>query len=383
MKDLTFLAPAWGVEALAFTVVGLLARDRQLRVTAVVVFCLAAARLIGFDFSTEPRRWHGTEIDVRSAAFGVVGILSLVCGAIYRVAYRRRLEELRRSGQTAEQPAGVYRFDDPAWVNHEFNRLAAMLLLVLGAVLVTCTAPLDLNDWSMLAPIWTLEALAFIGVAAVFYDALLGVIGLAIFVDGGNATGLGFRRRAASICGLDVGRAIRGGGTIGLDGDFGGQRCIGGSRGGRAARRQLNGQRGTRPGESIQVQPERLIGGILLATGNVVMMLGLTCQWDNRNVLMAWTLDAAIVWAAGFKLNHVATRWYAAALALVMVGGRAVLDGRVGWGICADRQHAICGVGARGDFVFRSGGIVSAAGEVGRQEGRVAGAVSRGLEALG
>jgi len=56
-------------------------------------------------------------------------------------------------------------------------------------------------------------------------------------------------------------------------------------------------------------------------------MLGLTCQWETRLVLIAWTLDAALIWAAGFWLNHEPTRWYAALLAIVMVGGRAVYDG--------------------------------------------------------
>jgi uncharacterized membrane protein len=290
------------------------------------VFCLAGARLIGFDFSTEARPWHGTDIDVRSAAFGVVGMLSLVCGAIYRIAYRRRLEELRRSGQTTEEPAGVYRFDDPAWVNHEFNRLAAMLLLVLGAVLVTCTAPLQLDDWSMLAPIWTIEALAFIGVAAVFDDALLGVIGLAIFVTGGVRLSWVFGSEPHRFAGTMWDARFVAAELSGLMAILAGAMYWWIPRWkGRAKAIELSAR--TRPGENIEVQPERLIGGILLAAGNVVMMLGLTCQWDNRFVLMAWTLDTAIVWAAGFRWNFEMTRWYAASLAVLMVGGRAVLEG--------------------------------------------------------
>ena len=56
-------------------------------------------------------------------------------------------------------------------------------------------------------------------------------------------------------------------------------------------------------------------------------MLGMLCQWDSRLVLVLWTLDAAIVWLAGFWFDVGEVRWYAVALALLMVLGRALADG--------------------------------------------------------
>ena len=65
-------------------------------------------------------------------------------------------------------------------------------------------------------------------------------------------------------------------------------------------------------------------GTALLAIGNIVGMIGLTCQWDGRIVLLLWIIDAAAVWAAGFTLNKAVIRWYACGLAIVMVGARAL-----------------------------------------------------------
>ena len=63
-------------------------------------------------------------------------------------------------------------------------------------------------------------------------------------------------------------------------------------------------------------------GGLLLVIGNLVAMIGLVCQWDGRLVLVLWTLNAALIWAAAFYANSAPARVYALLLSLLMVGGR-------------------------------------------------------------
>jgi len=69
---------------------------------------------------------------------------------------------------------------------------------------------------------------------------------------------------------------------------------------------------------------ERPTALVLLAAANVVAMLSLACQWDGRLVLVMWTFDVAVVWAVGFWRDRPSVRNYAATLAIVMVGGRAL-----------------------------------------------------------
>lgn len=66
----------------------------------------------------------------------------------------------------------------------------------------------------------------------------------------------------------------------------------------------------------------RPLGGTLLAGGNVLAMIGLTLQWDSRLVLLLWTIDAALIWAAGFWLKIMPVRAYALLLSIFFVGGR-------------------------------------------------------------
>ena len=74
------------------------------------------------------------------------------------------------------------------------------------------------------------------------------------------------------------------------------------------------------------------VGGALMSAGNLLAMIGLTCQWDSRLVLLLWTLDAAVIWAAGFILPRYGqsgrvVRTYGLLLAVVFVGGRALYHG--------------------------------------------------------
>jgi hypothetical protein len=68
----------------------------------------------------------------------------------------------------------------------------------------------------------------------------------------------------------------------------------------------------------------RPLGGLLLAGGNVLAMIGLTLQWDSRLVLLLWTIDAALIWAAGFWLKQMPVRVYALLLSIFFVGGRVL-----------------------------------------------------------
>jgi len=73
-------------------------------------------------------------------------------------------------------------------------------------------------------------------------------------------------------------------------------------------------------------------GGALMAAGNLLAMIGLTCQWDGRLILLLWTIDAAAIWAAGFALRRfqvdgMPVRTYGMLLAVVLVGGRALYHG--------------------------------------------------------
>src|SRR5690606_27133291 len=66
------------------------------------------------------------------------------------------------------------------------------------------------------------------------------------------------------------------------------------------------------------------IGGLLLAGGNLLAMIGLVLQWESRLVLLLWTIDAALVWAAGFWLKRVEVRCYGLLLAVLLVGVRVL-----------------------------------------------------------
>lgn len=68
-------------------------------------------------------------------------------------------------------------------------------------------------------------------------------------------------------------------------------------------------------------------GGVLIGLGNLVAMLGFTCQWDGRIVLVIWTCVTALFWVAAFLARREAAYYYALFLSLAMVGGRAVYHG--------------------------------------------------------
>ena len=74
-------------------------------------------------------------------------------------------------------------------------------------------------------------------------------------------------------------------------------------------------------------EQSRREGAMLAAVGNVVAMIGLTCQWSDRTVLWLWIADAALLWAAALYRGRLPLRMYALAVSLVMVGGRVLYHG--------------------------------------------------------
>jgi hypothetical protein len=292
LSEMAYLGPVWSVEALILTLIGLATKDRQLCGCGLVVFVLAAARLLGFDLLSSPRALAGSAVDLRSVAFFWVGILAMACGAIYRIiAWVRE--------QSASDPL--------------FKQLP-LALIGLGAALVTFSPPLQLTNFSLLGPVWAIEALLFTIVAICIRDRLLAMIGLAVFLVAGiRLLPWDFRGPPQFIAGTgwDIRFVVMAASAV--------IAMLAGTLYWfipRILRRQ----------HAIEKE-ERLIGGALLAIGNVALLLSFTCQWNNRLVLTLWTLDAAVIWAAGFRLNNLPTRCYGLALGLIMVGCRAIHDG--------------------------------------------------------
>jgi uncharacterized membrane protein len=188
-ESLSYLALAWSAQGVAVTLVGIWFRDRQLCATGIVLFALAALRLLAFDYPSPPE---------------LVGALD-----------RRFLMFLLSS-----------------------------LLMILGGALY----PL-----------------------------------LGRFVDAGSSPAPAEDRPAARPHDADT--------------------------------------------QAARHYEQELVGGLLMATGNLLAMIGLTGQWDSRLVLLLWTLDAAAIWAAGFWLDRAAVRTYGLLLAVMLAGGRMLYHG--------------------------------------------------------
>ena len=65
---------------------------------------------------------------------------------------------------------------------------------------------------------------------------------------------------------------------------------------------------------------DRLAPAALFAVGNLLLIVSITCQWQGREVLLLWTVDAAVIWALGFILRQPIVRWYGAVLGVGFVG---------------------------------------------------------------
>lgn len=181
------------------------------------------------------------------------------------------------------------------------------LQLALSAVFVTLAAPFQLDDLAYLGPAWCVEGLIFTVVGIYFSDIQMRASALVIFA-----------LAAARFLGLDYFSAARTIGTTDVDLRFaviliGGLIAMG--TGGLYVffREKLAEER-----RSIDFDGP--FAAALLAGGNLLVMVSLTCQWQGREVLLLWTIDAAVVWALGFTLRQAAVRWYGLLLGVGFVG---------------------------------------------------------------
>ena len=282
LHDWIYLGPIWSVEALAFIVVGLLVGDRQYGAIGMCMFAAAATRLIGFDFLTAPARSFGnTAVDLRCAAFACVGLLA-IGGAIIA-----RMVTTKRQTQGASTPSTPLELLIDEIFPREFALALSPALLMLGAILITCAAPLQLTDWTNLGPVWAVEAMVFVVCGIMVADRLLALIGLSVFLASFvrlfpcdyfspprllGGTGCDVRFVVLEVCGL---LAIAAAGMY------------------LWIPKLLR-----RPSTSDQTT--QAIAGVLAGAGNLLLMLGCTRQWDDRLVLALWTLDAAFIWGVGF-----------------------------------------------------------------------------------
>jgi hypothetical protein len=289
--------------------VGIVFTDDQLQVTGLLAFLLAGVRLVGFDFASPARNIGESAVDLRCAAFVFVGLTTFLCGAVFRFARLVRMKAYYTIDPTLEILSK--RRSDMS--NDDFRVLFDALLMLLGIALVTCAPPLQLIDWALLGPIWALEGIVLTLLSIVFYDVLLSCVGLLVFavavarlicwdfpaqsrlVDG---TSWDLRFVVMEFTGL---LAIVAGAMYWL----------------------IPRVFPKRKSDSSQLA----LGAYLAGAGNVVLMLGLLCQMSGRGVLVLWTIDAMLLWGIGFWFNQQILRWYAAALAVFMVGGRLIHDG--------------------------------------------------------
>lgn len=183
--------------------------------------------------------------------------------------------------------------------------------LALSAIFFTLAAPLQLDDATYLSVAWCTEGLIFALIAVYFRDRQMHVSALIVFAlalvrlfrwefwaapQAIADTSIDLRFALFTICALT---AIAAGSMYYLLP--------------RVLRR-----------DDALPDFERNGAGALIAVGNLVLLIGMVLEWDSRLVLVLWTLEVAVVAAFGFWRDLVMVRWYAAGLALVMVGGRAL-----------------------------------------------------------
>jgi uncharacterized membrane protein len=200
--------------------------------------------------------------------------------------------------------------------------------LALAAVFFTLAAPLQLDgEYSYLGVAWSTQGLALAAVAAYFRDKqmtassalvlLLATGRLFIFDlvlgDEGDLPGANLDQRFIFI-------AISGLATMGAGAMF---YVVG---------------HAVRPDERPAFASP--VAAVMLASGNLWIMISVACQWDSRLVLLIWMIDAAIVYGIGFWLREMPIRYYALMLSLVLCGGRAVIhlaDATSDWPLVNDR----------------------------------------------
>ena len=82
LDNFSYLATAWSLEGLAFMAIGIFFADRQMIFSAVVVFVLAALRLLGFDLQDVPAEFRGLTVDFRAMLFAATGLIMMFSGTM-------------------------------------------------------------------------------------------------------------------------------------------------------------------------------------------------------------------------------------------------------------------------------------------------------------
>ncbi len=182
------------------------------------------------------------------------------------------------------------------------------VLLALTAVFLVWAVPLSLDDWRYLGLLWCAEGLVFTWVAVHYHDGQFRAAGLAALALG-LARILGADYLPAGQAPPDAWLTYRPWWTM-----------LGG-----AVLTALAGSASWwMPGKGAlserQQATNRALGAVLLASANVMLLLALTCLWRDRTLLMLWTLDTALLWAAGFALGRAPVRWYASGVAALGCG---------------------------------------------------------------
>jgi len=188
------------------------------------------------------------------------------------------------------------------------------LHLALAAVFFTLAVPLQMRDTlDYLAYAWAAEGLVFTAIGIYFRDQQMARTGSAVFALAVvRAVGIDFFSHAETIGNSVVDRRL----LVMLG--TGALMMAAGS-----CYWWVNSIAPRRDAPPLR----RSEGGLLLGVGNLVALLGLTCQWDGRLVLLLWTIDAAAVWVAAFYSHGKPARIYAMLLSILLVGGRVLYHG--------------------------------------------------------
>lgn len=158
LDDYSYLGPTWCVEALIFTVVGIYFRDWQMRLTGVLVFLLAVAKFIGWDYVSGARMLGDTGMDIRFVTMASGAVLAMAAGVLYLVL-RERLDS---QGPLVE-----------------FDRFASASLLGGGNILLLLALTCQWHDRLVLV-LWTLDAAAVLALGFWFRNMAVRLYGAAL-----------------------------------------------------------------------------------------------------------------------------------------------------------------------------------------------------------
>ncbi len=188
--------------------------------------------------------------------------------------------------------------------------------LALSAIFFTLAAPLQLDDPAYLSVAWCVEGLVFAAVCVYFRDRQLGISALIVFALAGVRLAVDFVGAPRMLEGTSIDFRFMITACGGLLAMAAGSLFL-------LLPKLIDRDRAT----GVVDPFEKISGTVLVVLGNLAMLLSLTRQWDNRLVLLVWLVVTAAVWLVGFRRDWPMIRWYAAFLAVVLVGGRAIWHG--------------------------------------------------------